>query len=51
MGNSCVEGREVKCFNVIVIKCVNISCVGNSCVEGREVKCFNVIVWGIVVRR
>ena len=41
MGNSCVEGREVKCFNVIVW----------GIVEGREVKCFNVIVWGIVVSK
>ena len=47
MGNSCVEGREVKCFNVIEKSNV----WGNSCVEGREVKCFNVIVWGIVVSK
>ena len=56
MGNSCVEGREVKCFNVIVWGIavskaeksnVLMLCVwgivvskGNSCVEGREVKCF-----------
>ena len=61
MGNSCVEGREVKCFNVIVwgivvskvekVVSVRKSNVLNSCVEGREVKCFNVIVWGIVVSK
>ena len=60
MGNSCVEGREVKCFNVIVwgivvskVEKSNVLMLlcGNSCVEGREVKCFNVIVWGIVVSK
>ena len=55
-----MEGREVKCFNVIVWG-IAVSKVeksndlmllcGNSCVEGREVKCFNVIVWGIVVSK
>ena len=45
MGNSCVEGREVKCFNVIVWGIVV------SKAEKSNVKCFNVIVWGIVVSK
>ena len=40
MGNSCVEGREVKCFNVIVWEIVV-----------SKVEKFNVIVWRIVVSK
>jgi hypothetical protein len=43
VGNSCVEGREVKCFNVIVW--------GIVVSKAEKSKCFNVIVWGIVVSK
>ena len=40
VGNSCDEGREVKCFNVIVWEIVV-----------SKVEKFNVIVWRIVVSK